>query len=396
MVLVYRGFKSDYPWPNDLVWNGLSAKLDCSSRGSSTSGRQSRRARSSRSSTASRLSSTTSSPGSTSSILWLTWLGRSGGRHAGRAPVRRRRAAAIARGAFASFAAARPLGGEHGDAGADARGGRPVAPRRHPDRDRRGPLGPVPRGDLARARRDADRAGVRLPDAGGDPVLDRPGGRGRLDDGLRDPAGRADHGARHPRRRDEHRRGRRLDGRDAAPDAVEGAAPARTPDAAARRQPDDPLRALDGRHRRPDRRRRPRRGRHERHLHEPGARDPRRHRDRDHGDGARPLDRGDRRRAPTRRSGTSTTRHARGCGASRSAASASAPRSSPRRSSSACRRSIPTRRPGQDGEPPGVAPDPDPERARLRAEPRFVGVPHHGADRELGCSRRRCCRCRAS
>ena len=28
MVLLYRAFKSDYPWPNDLVWNGLSAKLD--------------------------------------------------------------------------------------------------------------------------------------------------------------------------------------------------------------------------------------------------------------------------------------------------------------------------------------------------------------------------------
>ena len=45
---------------------------------------------------------------------------------------------------------------------------------------------------------------------------------------------------------------------------VEGAAPAGTPNAAARRQPDDPLRALDGRDRRPDRRRRARRGRHER------------------------------------------------------------------------------------------------------------------------------------
>ena len=36
-------------------------------------------------------------------------------------------------------------------------------------------------------------------------------------------------------------------------------------------------------------------GRHERALLEPGARDPRRARDRDHGDGPRPLDRGDRR-----------------------------------------------------------------------------------------------------
>ena len=56
------------------------------------------------------------------------------------------------------------------------------------------------RSDHAGARRDADRARVRLPDAGRDPVLGRPG-RGRdLHDDLRDPAGRAHHRARHPRR----------------------------------------------------------------------------------------------------------------------------------------------------------------------------------------------------
>ena len=55
---------------------------------------------------------------------------------------------------------------------------------------------------------------------------------------------------------------------------AQGAAAARAADAAARRQPDDPVRALDGRHRGPDRRRRPRRGRDERALLEPGARDP--------------------------------------------------------------------------------------------------------------------------
>ncbi len=88
---------------------------------------------------------------------------------------------------------------------------------------------------------------------------------------------------------------------------IEGAAPARPADAAARRQPDDPLRALDGRDRGPDRRRRARRRRQQRPVLEPGARDPRRLRDRDHGDGARPLHRGDRRAAPTRRSATSTT-----------------------------------------------------------------------------------------
>ena len=94
---------------------------------------------------------------------------------------------------------------------------------------------------------------------------------------------------------------------------AQGAAAARAPDAAARRQPDDPLRALDGRHRRPDRRRRPRRGRDERAVHEPRARAPRRCRDRDHGDGARP---GRPRRspsAPTRQAAISTTPASGGC-----------------------------------------------------------------------------------
>ena len=74
--------------------------------------------------------------------------------------------------------------------------------------------------------------GVRLPDAGRDPVLGRPGRGGRLDDDLRDPARRADHRARDPRRSGEHGRGGRVDGGDASPDADEGAAAARAPDAA--------------------------------------------------------------------------------------------------------------------------------------------------------------------
>ena len=58
--------------------------------------------------------------------------------------------------------------------------------------------------------------------------------------------------------------------------------------APARRQPDDPLRALDGRDCRPDRRQGPRRRRDEWALLEPGARGPRRNRDRDHGHRAGP------------------------------------------------------------------------------------------------------------
>ena len=57
------------------------------------------------------------------------------------------------------------LGREHADAGADARGGRAVAPRRHPTRDRRRPLRPASPGDHAAPRRDADRPRIRLPDA---------------------------------------------------------------------------------------------------------------------------------------------------------------------------------------------------------------------------------------
>ena len=58
----------------------------------------------------------------------------------------------------------------------------------------------VPPRDHAGARRDADRARLRLPDADRDPVLGRPRGGRDLHDDLRDPAGGAHHRARHPRR----------------------------------------------------------------------------------------------------------------------------------------------------------------------------------------------------
>ena len=84
-------------------------------------------------------------------------------------------------------------------------------------------------------------------------------------------------------------------GATTAADPLQGAAPARPPAAPARAQPDDHVRALAGRDRGPHRRQGPRRRRDERPLLEPGARGPRRHRDRDHGDRARPLHRGHRR-----------------------------------------------------------------------------------------------------
>ncbi len=105
MVLVYRGFRGDYPWPNDLVWNGLSAKLDAFQSWL--------------------LDQRSAEPQNgffkvfdgfatfiddlvawfTSAILWLSWLGAAA---VGTLAVLRFggvRAAVIVAGAFASFAA---------------------------------------------------------------------------------------------------------------------------------------------------------------------------------------------------------------------------------------------------------------------------------------------------
>ena len=161
--------------------------------------------------------------------------------------------------------------------------------------------------DHAGARRDADHPGVRVPDAGRHLLLRRPGRRGDHDDGLLGAACGADHGARDPQRAGEHGRGGAGARVDRAAGALEGAAAARAPAAAAVGQPDDPVRALDGRDRRPDQHRgRPRRAGDERAQLGPGARDPRRRGDRRDGDRARPRDRGDRRADRSRASGTST------------------------------------------------------------------------------------------
>ena len=199
-------------------------------------------------------------------------------RRARLAPLRRRARAAIwALAAFAAFAAQRALAREHADAGAHARRGR--ASRSSSgcrSASAAGLSDRFQRGHHPRARRDADHAGVRLPDADRDPLLGRAGRRGDHDDDLRDPAGDPDHRARDPRRAREHRRGGRGDGLDAAAGALQGAAAARAADAAALRQPDDPLRALDGRDRGPDRGQGPRRRRHERAQLVSGARAARR------------------------------------------------------------------------------------------------------------------------
>ena len=77
-------------------------------------------------------------------------------------------------------------------------------------------------------------------------------------------------------------------GVDEVADAREGAPAARAADVAPVGQPDDPLRALDGRHRRPDRRQGPRRRRDERPELLSRPRPARRSRDRGDGNGARP------------------------------------------------------------------------------------------------------------
>ncbi len=238
-----------------------------------------------------------------------------------------------------------------------------------------GTLRPLPARDHAGARRDADRARVRLPDADRDPVLGRAGRGRRDDDDLRDPAGDPDHGARDPRRADEHGRGGRGARLDQGPGAPEGAAPARAADAAPLRQPGDPVRALDGRDRRADRRPRPRRRRHERHLLESRSGDPRRRRDRDHGDRARPLDRVDGR---AHRSGAPPCH--------RSGQEAAAPRDA-RRGGHRCARGRPRlrvrrRRDLLRADGPGVAARPDPVGARLHPEPGDRRVRDLVADRQ--------------
>ena len=104
-------------------------------------------------------------------------------------------------------------------------------------------------GRSRRARRDADHPGVRLPDAGRDPVLGRP--RAAVITTMiyaMPPAVRITAlGIRGVA--DEHGRGRRLAGRDAHAGARQGAAAARAPDAPAVRQPDDHVGAQHGRDR---------------------------------------------------------------------------------------------------------------------------------------------------
>ena len=150
MYVAYRAWGLEYPWPNDLVWNSLSVHLDdfqtwlLTERGKEDQSFV-----------------FTVFEGFSSAIehlvewfnrllIWMTWAGTT---IAGVALVLRfggLRAALWTLSAFATFALARPLGREHGDAGPDARGGRAVPPRRDPTGNRRRPLR---RGSAGRSRR---------------------------------------------------------------------------------------------------------------------------------------------------------------------------------------------------------------------------------------------------
>ena len=244
----------------------------------------------------------------------------------------------------------------------------------------------VPPRDHPWARRDADRARLRLPDADRDPVLGGPR-RGRdLHDDLRDPAGGAHHRARDPRRHQGFRRGGARVRLDLGADPFQGAAPVGAPPAAAVGQPDDHVRALAGRDRRPDRRQGARRRGHQRPLLERGARDPRRHRDRDHGDRARPRHLGDRRAhrphapAPDRReapAGAPDDAHHAGAdrGDRAGGQGARRPVALPGRV-----RDLDHRLHGDDRRRPDAL---DPVGPGLHPGPDLVRLRHHGAHREL-------------
>ena len=216
MYVAYRAWALEYPWPNDLVWNNLSVRLDdfqvwlLTERGE-----------------ADQSLVFTVFEGFSSGIdhlvewfnrllLWLTWAGTT---VAGVALVLRFggvRAAVITLLAFATFAlpglweeSMQTLALMLVAVALSLLVGIPLG-------IVAGPLRPLPPRDHAVPRRDADRAALRLPDAGRDPVLDRPGRRGRLDDDLRDPAGDPHHGARDPVGAREHGRGGDVDGGDAA------------------------------------------------------------------------------------------------------------------------------------------------------------------------------------
>ena len=322
----------------------------------------------------------------TDALEWMTWVGVTAAGTLLVLALRRLAGRPHGAGRLRRVRADGPVGAEHADARADVRRGAPLADHRRPGRD----LGRAQRARAPRAhagaRRDADRAGVRLPHAGRDPVLRRPGRRGDLHDDLRRPARRAHHGAGDPRRHRRHRRGLQGARRDADADALQGAAAAGAQAAAAGAQPDDHVRALARGDRGADRRPRAGRRRHQRPLLERRARAARRRRDRRDGDRARPRDRRDRRAhgpdAPP------PDRRRQAAGAQGDAGGAGGDRGDRRDLPRARRRAVLSRRVRDrelrvHGHARGPAAELDPVRARLCAGSDVVRVRHHRADRQL-------------
>ena len=136
MVLVYRAFGGDHPWPDSLVWNGLSARLDAFQSWL--------------------LDQRSADPESLffrifngfatfvdnlvswfeRAILWLSWLGAAAVGTVVTLRFGGVRAAVIVGSAFASFALLGLWEAKHADTRPHARRGRPVAPRRGAARHR--------------------------------------------------------------------------------------------------------------------------------------------------------------------------------------------------------------------------------------------------------------------
>ena len=161
MLGCYRGWKSEYAWPNDLVWNGLQAKFDDiqtylidqrleGGRGVLFTLFDGFRLR-----------------GQPRRLVQrpphLAHLDRDGRcRHAPRFAFRRTACRRLGARRIRDVRRLGSLGGEHGDAGAHARGGRAVDPHRSTPGHRRRTLGALQPHPDPVPRRRTDRPGVRV------------------------------------------------------------------------------------------------------------------------------------------------------------------------------------------------------------------------------------------
>ena len=232
----------------------------------------------------------------------LSWPGLVAVAGAHRPRDRRLEAGAPRRDGRAVVRRPRPLGFERRHARPDARRRRPVARDRDPARNPGRPERPLHAIHLARPRRDADHAHLRLPGAARVALPPRSGNGGDRDADLRDAGGDPDHGPRHPWRLADECRGGQGPRVDRVPDPAQGPAADGPANPHPGDQPDVDDGPLDGRDHGARRRAGPRQG------HHPGTsasrrrgRIRRRARDRDHRRGLRPAD--ERCRRPRKRAG---------------------------------------------------------------------------------------------